>query len=281
MYCSKRLHKIKGVKSIDIQESLRKHIRRYDDMLTRLPEQFTPEAVHNARVEFKKLRALLRLLIYDADSKYRIAPALVRCYHALGPVRNLQLFIPHWQSLFPETSFYLESKIKSLQQAQQDWIKMEEKGQWQKGLIELEQEVPSRLTITGYQKFLQLKLTAIRIYLLSDPEETELHSIRKIVKDCFYVMRLNSQEWKMPAVIPPDLSLKSLPLLADELGLFNDACTMLNLLNADWHQSWNQEDREKMTRLQQLLLTEKKARMQDLLQQLPVLFLHSLPRISA
>lgn len=280
MNCTTRLHKIKRVKSVEIQESLRKHIRRYDDMLTRLPEQFTPEEVHNARVEFKKLRALVRLLLFDSGSKSRIASALVRCYHALGPVRNLQLFIPYWQSLFPGKSFYIESKNNSLQQAKQDWIKIGEKGHCHQQLFTLEKDLPSRLSMAGLQKFLQIKMAAIRIYLLSDPDETALHSIRKIVKDSFYVMRMNSLEWKMPALVPADLSLKSLPMLADELGLFNDSCTMLNSLEGDWHQSWNEADRNNMIRLQQILLAEKTARMNKLLQQLPALFLHPLIRVA-
>src|SRR5689334_22039732 len=79
-----------------LEEVIHKHGHRIKKYGNQLPGYFEEEAIHELRLEYKKLRAFVRLVQMEAGASRQltIPPALKKIYHAAGAVRDLQLFIP-------------------------------------------------------------------------------------------------------------------------------------------------------------------------------------------
>ncbi|WP_315818124.1 CHAD domain-containing protein [Paraflavitalea speifideaquila] len=78
-----------------LAEVIKKHGGRIKRYSNQLPGSFETETIHELRVEYKKLRAFIRMLQMDAEARHlTISPAIKMVYQSAGHVRDLQLFLP-------------------------------------------------------------------------------------------------------------------------------------------------------------------------------------------
>ena len=69
------------------------HYRKLKKHIKKVSEDFNLEAIHQFRVEYKKLRAFLRMILQDhvTAGEIKISKKLKKGYNISGSIRDLQL----------------------------------------------------------------------------------------------------------------------------------------------------------------------------------------------
>jgi CHAD domain-containing protein len=105
------------MKKAYLADVIKKHGHRIKKYGGQLPGSFEPETIHELRVEYKKLRAFIRLVQMDAGARHLdMSPAIKTVYHAAGRVRDLQLFLPKVQARVEQKNISLSHYQQYLQQ---------------------------------------------------------------------------------------------------------------------------------------------------------------------
>lgn len=223
-----------------LQQAVDQHIQNIKKYCSQIPGSFAQEAIHDLRVEYKKLRALLRLMHMDVP-----AP-LKTLYKAAGKVRDWQLF----PAIPVAAPVFIQNKQKQLFRYKENLVRVIEATRFKK--IKIGKDAPDN----ALEKFVQEKTAAIHIFLLAGNEEQHLHGIRKSYKDIIYNNKLFGVE---------DESMNA---MATQLGDFNDRCialsllhdrgdipseehTMLDKLQANWQQEKDAMQKQLLVQIQQ------------------------------
>jgi len=220
-----------------LEEVIDKHGHRIHKYGSQLPGHFEAEDIHELRLEYKKLRAFIRLVQMNegASKQLIIPPAVKDLYHAAGAVRDTQLFRVHaaeWaagQSI--SLPYYLRQLEKQLFAAKEALVKAVEEVDVDKEFQKMAKGLPKALDDAAIRKFIHQKVAAIQIILLALEKDKELHSIRKHLKDIIYNIRIFDNDWGISFPIIAWRSEKRLQHTADALGDFNDQCTALSFLS--------------------------------------------------
>ena len=69
------------------------HYRKLNKYIKKISEHFNEEAIHQFRVEYKKLRAFFRMISqqHDTAGEIKISKKLKKGYNISGSIRDLQL----------------------------------------------------------------------------------------------------------------------------------------------------------------------------------------------
>jgi CHAD domain-containing protein len=207
--------------------------RHYQDLL----EDFAVEAIHDFRLEVKKLRAFLRMLNACATSKgnLRITKELRAFYGAVGEVRCLQLQEELVNQFCKEAGYaapvhYLSALLGMESEAK---VKVRE------AAMLFQAEIYHRRLLkaakgrkfTGVADSFAAEKTKELVGCLSavSLQDEDLHGVRKILKDLLYVWY-----WIAPflsgAMEGQVLTRQYFVTLTEKLGDFQDMCTALTLL---------------------------------------------------
>ena len=77
-----------------LEQVVDKHISNIEKHSNKLPGSFEEEDIHDLRLNYKKVRAFMRLLQVEKDaSRLHIPDKLRSLYHHCGTVRDWQLFL--------------------------------------------------------------------------------------------------------------------------------------------------------------------------------------------
>lgn len=210
---------------------LRKHLKK-------IIEYFDTETIHEFRVEYKKLRAFLRLLSFDKrkKEKIKISPELKSTYQCLGHIRDLQL----------QRQRVLETTINEHEKPRAHRIILQKEiNRLKPGLIYLASKepveeskketlpfLPHQFKVNIFKNFILEKWEEIYAIILSENFSDEnLHSIRKNLKDLFYNMKIyKGKNYKtVSAMILNGWNEQDLNQLLEELGNYHDMCTAIAL----------------------------------------------------
>ena len=193
------------------------------------------KAIHDARVIYKKIRAINRLVqIEKSISKKKIH----QVYQLMGNIRELQIVKSKFKK---EKKIPANIKTQIIEQLQQ------QEKYFQKKLI----RYPIHNCIANYFKknsnqfnknypniyplqFISNKLITVQsIVQLENISNTQIHEIRKILKDVMYVIQLH-QNKNYKIKIPLNFVNDKLELIngvLKDLGKFQDNCNALQVLN--------------------------------------------------
>jgi CHAD domain-containing protein len=202
------------------------------------------EAIHNARKEIKKMRAILRLVRHDISKKDCASreARLRKAAKYLGPARDAYINAHTFENLlrkaaaqsgavrFPELQSYLKLECREEMRrfAREDlWSKMSR-------LLEKERACASQLCLKhdgwcaigpGLQKSYRSARRA-RVAACEDCSAVNLHELRKRVKDLGYDVSLLEPIW------PEQISALSqeLDILSDLLGDHHDLQVLRHLV---------------------------------------------------
>jgi CHAD domain-containing protein len=214
-------------------KKIRKHYKR-------TVKNFDRGAVHQFRVEVKKLRALNRLLFYNKRGKaLKIPESINGLYKCTGNIRNLQLQEERVVHFAFKSNAWPKSYISFLGSRQQKLRK-------EAGKYKHEEPVNSRETKRTTNGMKRLGKKKIRAYvfhqsiilqsllLIEHFEDDDLHQLRKFLKDILY----NWKRIKM-FIIPllPFLFQKKKDINAFTvlLGEFQDVCIALKFLEHEFY----------------------------------------------
>ena len=211
--------------------------RHYQDLL----EEFAVEAIHDFRLEVKKLRAFLRMLNSGADSKtgLRITRKLRAFYGAVGAVRCLQLqkelvcrFCNDTGNTAPANYLSILHSKKTGAEMKVRELAMHFRPEVYR--VRLLKAVSGRKFTGVAATFAAQKTQAVFAGLSAVPFlDEDLHGVRKILKDLLY-----DWYWIAPflsgAMDGQVLTRPHCVKLTDKLGDFQDMCTALAMLTPAW-----------------------------------------------
>lgn len=223
------------MKRRELEKVVEKHLKHIEKHSGKIPGSFVEEDIHELRVEYKKLRAFIRLVKLDKDAgDLKLPGKLKSLYHAAGKVRDLDLFIKQVLSPAQEDNQALPHYTKHLNHelfaAKVALVSEIEKAGFDKINKSLLDELPSSLKDDTVKKFVHRKVAAIRLILLAVETEKELHTIRKQLKDIIYNIKIFQSDWGIPFPIIAWKSEKQLNDMATRLGDFNDLVLRISLL---------------------------------------------------
>lgn len=259
---------------------IKKHGRRIKQYGEQLPGSFETEMIHDLRVEYKKLRAFLRLLQMDGTARHLTMPADIKTvYHAAGHVRDLQLFLQQvlvWaEKEAVAVPGYLQYLHQRLFKAKETLVTTIEHLKAGKVIEYITQELPAYLEDVAIRKFIHRKVAAVQIILLALEKDKELHTIRKQLKDIIYNIRIFDSDWGISFPVTAWRSEKCLNDTAAMLGDFNDRCLALSFLSDSIIDSLPEAERGALRSWRSALLQEKEVCKQQMIEQLAQLHLIS------
>lgn len=194
------------------------------------------DANHDFRVEYKKLRAFLRMLMLKAaDPRHlKIPPSFKAMYHTAGQMRDRQLCVKRIKADRQAGGGAL-NKIRQLRKeikevsAKGVVLTKKDFDDMEAGMIKY---LPAVLPITSGEDFVAQKLIFINgIIDKKEYADKDLHDIRKGLKDIIYITAVyKTFKEETPAASWTEEDLKKAGTLAHDLGLFNDTGIALSFL---------------------------------------------------
>ncbi len=242
------------------------HYRKLKKHIKKVAEDFDVEAIHQFRVEYKKLRAFLRMISHEHGTagEIKIPKKLKKGYNISGSIRDLQL---QQKRILEATNQELQKPEAYLTILQREIDKL--KPELSEIILEkpvteskkkTDASIPDEFQLNSYRNFVQQKWTAIyTIIVAAHFSEDNIHSIRKNLKDLFY----NLKEY---VGVDHDIISMSIWMakdenyfikLLDELGSFQDKCTALALLKSYLFNSLNKDNQELLERIKKGWIIEK------------------------
>jgi CHAD domain-containing protein len=263
-----------------LAEVIKKHGRRIKRYGDQLPGSFETETIHELRVEYKKLRAFIRLLQMDADARHlAISPAIKTVYQTAGHVRDLQLFLPLVTGKAEKENLSLTGYIHYLQhrlfKAKETLVTAIENLKAGKAIDSITHELPAALEDVAIRKFIHRKVAAIQVILLALEKDQELHTIRKQLKDIIYNIRIFDSDWGISFPVTAWRSEKRMNDTAAMLGDFNDLCIAGSFLSENILGALPEVESIPLRNWRTNLLQEKETVKQQLIEQLSQLHLVS------
>jgi len=203
----------------------------------KVKKDFAEDAIHEFRVDYKKLRAFLRMLQLKAKEPrdLKLPHSIKGMYATAGQVRDRQLCIKRIKA-DRQTSGIALKKMRQLRKEIKDisanatFVSKKEFENIETALIK---SLPAVLSLTAGPDFVNQKLLRINaIIAKKEFGDKDLHDIRKGLKDIIFVTAMyeNSTE-ESPAVGWVEDDVKQAAAMANELGSFNDAGIALSFLS--------------------------------------------------
>ena len=255
------------------------HYRKLKKHIKKVSEDFDVEAIHQFRVEYKKLRAFLRMISQDHETagEIKISKKLKKGYNISGSIRDLQL---QQQRILEATKQELKKPqaYLTLLQKEIDKLKPELSEIFLKKPVTASKKktdafIPHEFPLNSFRNFVQKKWAVVYAIIVSGHfSDDNIHAIRKSLKDLFYNLKIYEgvEHELLSLSIWKGKDEQYFNKLLDELGSFQDKCTAIALLKSYWLNSlhtYNQELLEQIkkgwikdkVRMKQLLVRKLKA----------------------
>jgi CHAD domain-containing protein len=258
------------------------HYWQLNKLIKKISAHFFARDIHEFRVEYKKLRAFLRMISaeYSIAGEIKVGKKLKTVYHILGAVRDIQVLK---KSILKATKqdpvkpkeylLLLQKEIKELQKEFAEMILT-------KPVIGSKNKtdgyLPYKFSVSNFTDFAHHKLVAVNTIIVSGNfADNNIHSIRKNLKDLFYNLKI------LPAIKNEKLSIEILRSkdgkyfndFLDTLGNFQDKHTAVDFLKPDVLKNLNTYNRELLKRVKKNWLKEKAIIKQLLIKQLKTDFI--------
>jgi CHAD domain-containing protein len=260
------------MKGKELEKVADKYVRSLEKYCSNIPGSFSIDDIHDLRVDYKRLRAFIRLCREEAQTNHLQIPDSLRdVYRAAGTVRDHQLFLAKI-FLFAKVQYALPEFTRCLQQqlfkAKEILVKKIEKVDWDKLRKSIKDELPPVLTDTAMRQFVNRKVAAVHILLLAADREEDLHEVRKNLKDQLHVSRIFIQDFAVTFPFSSWENEKPINEMAEKLGDFNDECITLDFLGSACSENIAAEERDKINAWKNMQMqqvdTDKKRLLQEI-----------------
>ena len=258
----------------EIEHIIHRYFKKFNKIFNKIEKHFDADDIHEFRVEFKKLRALLRLLGLEiADAENLDMPRNLKdIYTVTGKIRELQLQVIRLDEIvnakekLPKYRSVLKKEIKKLKSELKFWLKHE-------SLSKMEEKIsvhlPESLQASTIKNFLSFKFSNIAaLFSGKIIADESLHRIRKNIKDILYVYK-TFEEYRiinMEELFGNKTHYDDATLVAEELGKFNDLCIALTLLRPEWLSAIKEEEKKLLEKIRLHWLEEKEMLKKDLVE---------------
>jgi CHAD domain-containing protein len=209
----------------DLLSTTAERIQKTEASLKTAADSFSLDDIHDFRVDIKKLKALLRLLQRNSNKpeKLKFPGFLNKIYKSLGSVRELQLQEKKLEKAVGGENILLLNTFSDLHE-QTDLVREKTKelfdynDSWKKAETRIKKFIPEELSEEDVESYLRFKVRELKkILSLKRPTITQLHEMRKILKDLQY----NHTYWK-DARLAEGQALPSVDEIKDTGSLIGD-----------------------------------------------------------
>jgi len=241
------------------------HYRKLKINGVQITAGFDLEAIHQFRVEYKKLRAILRMLSQQKEiGEIEVSKKLKKVYNILGSIRDMQL----QQQRIKEASGKESKKAQlyhHLLEREMDKLKPEVSDIFMENPVDDSKRktnppLPKKFSLNSFKSFANQKWNTIHSIIGSGYySDDNIHVIRKNLKNLYYNLKiykgiefdtLSVSVWKGKEEIYFDQ-------LLDELGNFQDKCTAIALIKSYWLNSFSMTCKELLERIKKEWIKEK------------------------
>jgi CHAD domain-containing protein len=202
---------------------------------------FSMDAVHRYRVQYKKLRAFLRMIRTGAKDTghVRIPTQLKTVYRMSGSIRDLQLHQQRLQYVYRSRPKKPETYLLQVKQAtagcKKELRNFFSENNKATGIEKNMQALPDSFSKKALHQYIQQQWDIVE-QLMDSRHFTDagMHRIRKLLKDLYYNMDALDKKSIVLKIgkRKRELALKLFDTLLDELGKFQDLTTEIRLLAA-------------------------------------------------
>jgi len=261
----------------DIKVIIQQFFKRLNISMTLIKKDFDSAAIHDFRVDVKKLRSFIKLLALEpkAAKDLMLPPGIKKLYTLCGKIRDIQLQQLRMKEAFKDYN-QLDEYENLLNNEMNRWMKKVNIALRYRPLLDAEQKLPGnlpdRLSRGSIQQFFKQKkenmCTIISVGFFIDDE---LHSIRKNIKDIIYINKLLVGNVGMPvkAMQWDKAEIKRAELLAQELGRYNDYCFALSFLKSDRLKTIKSKERKSIQIIRKEWKLEKRLKRKEIIASLP------------
>jgi len=254
-----------------LEEIVHKYCHKLAEHANAIPGKFDKEDIHELRVNYKKLRAFIRLLQEDADSSKHLSipESIKNVYQAGAEVRDRQLFLDFINASIKNVTEALPQFVsginKDLFKAKEKLVKEIEDASFKDAESKIKKSLPSFLHDEAIHRFVHRKVAAVQLILLSLENDEDLHGIRKHLKDLLYVIRIYEQEWGISFPIQAWKSEKLLNDLTSALGDYNDLSIAYTFLETVSNEQLPEQEQSVLTGLKEKVSKKKTSMQQELM----------------
>ena len=241
----------------EIEHIIHRYFKQFKKLFNKIEKHFAADDIHAFRVEFKKLRAFLRLLGLEiADAENLDMPRnLKEIYTVTGKIRELQLQILRIDEIvnakekLPKYRTILKKEIKKIKRELKFWLKHEPLSKMEE---KISVHLPVSLRAVTIKNFMSFKFSNIvALFTGKIIADESLHRIRKNIKDILYVYKIfeEYQIVNMEELFGDKTHYDDATLVAEELGKFNDLCIALTLLRPEWLSSLKEDEKKQLEKI--------------------------------
>ncbi|TMI75785.1 MAG: CHAD domain-containing protein [Bacteroidetes bacterium] len=257
---------IVGMKKTTPSHIAHHYFKRLYKEQEKVKKGFKPDAIHDFRVAYKKLRAFLRMeaMMVAETSQVKFPHSFKNVYLAAGQIRDRQLFIgrigPNKRS-----GNQAARKIHSLEKEIEERKNNNDLFLSRKDFDEMENNITMHLPLLArtalIKDFVQQKLDTVKkISAKKEYRDKELHSVRKCLKDIIYVAAIFREDLRsrVPFTGLYRSDYKKAEQLADALGSFNDITIALSFVSPSEIRKADPGERQYLQSVRRQLLMEKR-----------------------
>lgn len=242
------------------------YYRKLKKHTTTIVKDFDMEAIHQYRVEYKKLRAFLRMISKQHKMAFeiKVTKKLKQGYHLLGSIRDLQLqqqrILEVKKEAFKKPHAYIILLKTEIQRLQLKLFKIFLRKTVTASKIKTDLSIPNKFKLSSFINFAEKKWAAIYAIIASlNFSDNNIHEIRKILKDLFYTLKIyKGTRYKLlSAYIWKGKNEQYFNNLLDQLGSYQDKCTAIALLKFNWLNSLNSYNRKQLEQIKRGWIKDK------------------------
>jgi CHAD domain-containing protein len=216
------------MKERDIRNLLEKKMSEIGRTSCHIGDGFDEEVIHKFRVTVKALRAFLRLYwLYSTSDKPGISSEFLKLYHLAGAIREAQLELKQGP-----LSAYFPAGYRSRVEVELAGFKHSWSEHYDKQVVKTQDDLLQQypyfdLPVFALSDFVDQRLDLIRLLInMGAITDTELHTVRKHLKDIIYNMKLAQKKWEPAYKLCAGKPLAMFGVLATEIGDYNDGRLM-------------------------------------------------------
>ncbi|WP_336518426.1 CHAD domain-containing protein [Pollutibacter soli] len=239
---------------------------------------FDHYSIHQFRVEYKKLRAFLRMISEDNNHYHLIQMSkdLKHTYKITGTIRDLQLLSTDVLQLLnghkARTNSCLKAIRRKIQRQQRKLKDMLAGKPIKKSRKKTDRILPDTFSFQNYIRYIAgCQNSTKSILIRSDFNDEDLHALRKILKDLFNNSGLFTNEKNEQTQNNGNDAVMTNPMLEKllvELGIIQDQCTSLALLGKPFLHKWSKKNRKQAAEMKHVIVQRKKRVRQTVLEKL-------------
>ena len=253
------------------------HYRKLKKHIKKVSEDFDVEAIHQFRVEYKKLRAFLRMISqqHETAGEIKVSKKLKKSYTISGFIRDLQLqqhrIMAASKQELKKPQSYLTLLQKEIDKFKPELSEIFLEKPATESKKKTDAFIPDEFPLNSFRNFVQKKWAIVYEIIISGHfSDDNIHAIRKNLKDLFYNLKiyLGVECELLSLSIWKEKDEEYFNKLLDELGRFQDKCTAIALLKSYWLNSLNKNNQELMERIKKGWIKDKVSMKQLLVKKL-------------